>query len=63
MHVNAIWVRRTGNKIQVLFERLGKWHLATEEPIDKPFSTIITHPTLEKALLNEITEYPSPQRE
>jgi hypothetical protein len=55
MHVEAIWVRRIGDKVQVLFESLGKWHLAIEEHVDGQFSHIAEHPALERAQLDEIT--------
>jgi hypothetical protein len=49
MHVEAIWVRRIGEKVQVLFESLGKWRLVIEESADGSFSHIAEHPALEAA--------------
>jgi hypothetical protein len=49
MHIEAIWVRRIGDKVQVLFESLGKWHLVIEEHAEGPFSHIAEHPALKKA--------------
>lgn len=49
MHVEAIWVRRIGDKVQVLFESLGEWHLCIEEHYDGSFSHIVEHEGLEKA--------------
>lgn len=33
----AIWLRRIGDKAQVLVERDGKWHLAIEEILRRLF--------------------------
>lgn len=52
MHVEAIWVRRIGDKVQVLFESLGEWRLAIEESADGSFSHIAEHPALEAAPLD-----------
>jgi hypothetical protein len=60
MHIEAIWLRRSGDKVQVLFESLGKWHLAIEEPADGSFSHIAEHPTLEAAPTDEVTSGPPP---
>ena len=56
MHVEAIWARRIGDKVQVLFESLGKWRLAIEESVDGSFSHIAEHPALEKAPLDDLTK-------
>lgn len=58
MHVEAIWVRRIGDKVQVLFESLGTWRLAIEEHAEGPFSHIAEHPALEKAPVDEIAHPP-----
>jgi hypothetical protein len=54
MHVEAIWLRRIGNKVEVLFESLGKWHLAITESADGAFSYIAEHPALESAPLDDV---------
>jgi hypothetical protein len=36
----AIWLRRIGDKVQMLAEIDGKWRLAAEECFDGPFSHI-----------------------
>lgn len=51
MHVEAIWLRRIGDRVQVLFESLGEWHLAIEESADGAFSHIAEHPALVAAPL------------
>jgi len=55
MHVEAIWLRRIGDKVQVLFESLGQWHLAIEEAADGSFSYIAEHPALEDAPLDQVS--------
>ncbi len=56
MHDEATWLRHMGDKVQVLFESLGKWHLAIEEHPDGAFSHIAEHEALEKAPLDLLTE-------
>jgi hypothetical protein len=55
MHIEAIWLRHVGDKIQVLFESLGKWYLAIEEDPDAAFSHIAEHPALEAAPIDDIS--------
>jgi hypothetical protein len=59
MHVEAIWARRIDDKVQVLFESLGKWHLAIETHVDGPFSHIAEHPALEEAREDPLTHSPT----
>jgi hypothetical protein len=57
MHVEAIWLRIIGGKVQVLFESRGKWWLAIEESAE-PIATIshiAEHPALEKAPIDPVT--------
>lgn len=39
--ITAIWLRRIGSDVQVLFESDGTWHLAITEHSDGSFSHII----------------------
>ncbi len=52
MHVEAVWLRRIDDKVQVLVEDLGKWYLVIEENVDGPFSHIAEHPSLMAAPLD-----------
>ncbi len=56
MHIEAIWLRRIGDRVQVLFESLGAWHLAIEEAADASYSHIAEHPSLEAAPLDDVTK-------
>jgi hypothetical protein len=43
--VNGIWLRRIGDKVQVLVDRgEGRWHVVIEERADGAFSHCV-HPT------------------
>ena len=37
---NAIWLRRIGDKVQVLVEIDNRWYMAIEEHVDGSFSHI-----------------------
>jgi hypothetical protein len=54
MHVEAIWLRRIGDKVQVLFESLGKWHIVIEEAADGSFSHIAEQPALQNAPVDSL---------
>jgi len=47
--VTAIWLRRIGDDVQVMFERDGRWHLAITEHADGSFSHIIESEGMKKA--------------
>ncbi len=38
--VTGLWLRRIGDRVQMLAEVDGAWKLAAEEPFDCPFSHI-----------------------
>ncbi len=56
MHVESVWLRRIGDKVQVLVEDLGKWYLVIEENVDGSFSHIAEHPALMAAPLDTLKE-------
>ena len=58
MYIEAIWIRRIGDKVQVLFESQGEWRLAIEESVDAAFSRIAEHPALEAAPVDQVAGNP-----
>jgi hypothetical protein len=55
MHVETIWLRRIGDKVQVLFQGLGGWRLAIEESVHGSFSHIVEHRALQSAPLDDVS--------
>jgi hypothetical protein len=60
MHVEAIWLRHIGDKVQVLFHFQGVsgWRLAIEESVHGSFSHIVEFPKDGSLLVDRMTYEP-----
>ena len=54
--ISATWLRRRGDKVQLLVELDGHWRLLTEESVDGCFSRIIESCQFSGAPLDPVTE-------
>jgi hypothetical protein len=43
MDISALWIRKEGDSVVMLFERDGKWHEACREKLDGQFSHIVEY--------------------
>lgn len=51
--ITGLWLRRRGDKAEVLVERGGKWYLCAAEYLDNNFSHIIEPLGIERAKLDD----------
>lgn len=54
IEITGIWLRRRGDKAEMLVERNGKWYLCADEYLDNNFSHIIEPLGIERAELDDL---------
>lgn len=60
IEVSGVWLRRSGDKAQVLVELKGVWHLVIEEHWNGQFSHISEPEGIKQSPVDRITVPPSP---
>lgn len=53
IEITGLWLRRRGDKAEILVERDGKWYLCAAEYLDNNFSHIIEPLGIERAKLDD----------